>query len=122
VGTAYAHTFFDLLMYLTTYHIYMNVQVGERVPKPFNYDRSNCSAPSIVQRRHSECNSTMSNSFVHVPLKPLPQHEDRTLNEPRSLQEQKRAWIKQMGRINNGYSRRSEILEGYRRVKSLSQG
>jgi hypothetical protein len=111
VDTAYAHTFFDLLMYLTMYHIYMNVQVGERVPKPFSYDRSNCSAPSAVHKRHTECNSTMSNSFARVPLKPLPQREDRTLYELRSLQEQRRAWIKQMGRINNGYSRRSEILE-----------
>jgi hypothetical protein len=37
----------------------------------------------------------------------------------RSLQDQKKAWIIQMGRINSSYNRRSEIMEGYQRMKSL---
>jgi hypothetical protein len=84
--------------------------------------KSNFSAPPIVHQRLFTCNSTMSNFFGRLPLKILPQCPERTADELRSLQEQRRAWIKQVRRINSSYSRQSEILEGYQRVKSLSQG
>jgi hypothetical protein len=42
-------------------------------------------------------------------------------NGLRSLQEQKKAWIKETGKINTRYSRRLEIMRGYFKVKNCSK-
>jgi hypothetical protein len=40
----------------------------------------------------------------------------------RSMHEQRRAWIKQLGVVNTSYSRRAEIMRGCLKVKRCSHG
>jgi hypothetical protein len=67
-------------------------------------------------------NSMTSNFSCPMEFWPLFLQPEIPMNELRSLQEQRRAWIKERGKINTGYSRRSEIMREYLKVKSCSQG
>jgi hypothetical protein len=42
-----------------------------------------------------------------VEFWPTRQHHDAPANELRSMREQRRAWINQLGMVNTGYSRRA---------------
>jgi hypothetical protein len=55
-----------------------------------------------------------------VEFWPIRECHDTPASELRSMQEQRRAWIKQLGMMNTGYNRRAEIVRGYLKVKSCS--
>jgi hypothetical protein len=67
-------------------------------------------------------NSMMSNILCLGECWPVCQPVETPANEMRSLHEQRRAWIKEIGKINTWYSRRAKIMRGYIKVKSCSQG
>jgi hypothetical protein len=68
------------------------------------------------------CNPTQSNQMSPVEFWPTRKHHDTPANELRSMQEQRRAWIKQLEMMNTDYSRRAEIMRGYLKAKNCSLG
>jgi hypothetical protein len=75
-----------------------------------------------LEQNITPCNSTQSNQLSLVEFWPTCKCHDPLANELRSMQEQKRAWIKQLGLMNTGYSRRVEIMRRYLKIKSCSLG
>ena len=80
------------------------------------------SVRSPLERSSTCYNPAQSNQSSPVEFLPTRKHHDALANKLRSMKEQKRAWIKQLGMMNTGYSRRAEIMRGYLNAKSCSQG
>jgi hypothetical protein len=68
------------------------------------------------------CNSAQSKQSSPIEFWPTCERHDPPPNELHSIQEQRRAWIKQLRMMNTSYSRRAEIMRGYLRIKSYSLG
>jgi hypothetical protein len=75
-----------------------------------------------LEQNITRFNSAQSNQSSLVEFWPTREHHDPPSNELRSMQEKKRAWIKQLGLMNTGHSRRAEIMRGYLKVRSCSLG
>jgi hypothetical protein len=71
-----------------------------------------------LEQNITRCNSTQFNQWSPVEFWPTHERHDPPANELHSMQEQRRAWIKQLVMMNTGYSRRTKIMRGYLRVKS----
>ena len=82
----------------------------------------NLSKQHPLEERSSRCNLAQSMQSSPVEFCPTHQHHDALANELRSMQEQRRAWIKQLEMVNTGYNRRAEIMKGYLKAKSCSIG
>jgi hypothetical protein len=82
----------------------------------------NSSGRRPLEERSSRCNLAQSMQSSPVEFWPTRQHHDAPANELRSMREQRRAWINQLGMVNTGYGRRAEIMRGYLKAKSCSIG
>jgi hypothetical protein len=92
------------------------------LPKPIASVIRTLSARRPLDQSIARCNSTQSNQLSPVEFWPTREQYDPPANELRSMREQRRAWIKQLGVVNIGYSRKVEIMRGYLKVKRCSHG
>jgi hypothetical protein len=92
------------------------------LPKPTASVTRTLSTWRPLDQSIARCNSAQSNQSSPVEFWPTREQHDPPTNELRSMREQRRAWIKQLGVVNTGYSRRAEIMRGYVKVKRCSHG
>jgi hypothetical protein len=97
-----------------------NLQNDPCIPKHLSSARSNYLVPSSHQWKLQQCNSATSNFSSPGELRPLKHCPETPSYELHSLKAQRTAWIQQMGIINNGYSKKSEIMREYQKMKNLS--